>query len=194
MRNYAVVPSSLLPQMPATPACRWLTYEEVEAAGMRVDAMVADLGPDLTEAPGLGAGRRGDRRRAGARPALHRRDPDRPHAARRADAQRIRRAAAVAPVPGDPARARAAADRGGPADPAADHRRGGAAGAARQLGADLLPAEPGRPARPRVPHGQVPHHAPQRRRAELHPAPTTSASRGSATCCAASGSTRCRSW
>jgi len=50
IRNYAVVPSSLLPQMPETPACHWLTYEEVEAAGVRVDAMVADLGPDLTEA------------------------------------------------------------------------------------------------------------------------------------------------
>jgi lipopolysaccharide/colanic/teichoic acid biosynthesis glycosyltransferase len=50
IRNYAVVPSSLLPQMPEAPACHWLTYEEVEAAGMRVDAMVADLGPDLTEA------------------------------------------------------------------------------------------------------------------------------------------------
>ncbi|MFI5029525.1 MAG: sugar transferase [Reyranellales bacterium] len=49
IRNYAVVPSSLLPQMPATPACHWLTYEDVEAAGLRVDAMVADLGPDLTE-------------------------------------------------------------------------------------------------------------------------------------------------
>jgi lipopolysaccharide/colanic/teichoic acid biosynthesis glycosyltransferase len=50
IRNYAVVPSSLLPEMPASPACHWLTYEEVEAAGVRVDAMVADLGHDLTEA------------------------------------------------------------------------------------------------------------------------------------------------
>ncbi|MBS0526628.1 MAG: sugar transferase [Proteobacteria bacterium] len=50
IRDYAVVPSSLLPQMPETSACRWLTYEEVEAAGLRVDAMIADLGPDLTEA------------------------------------------------------------------------------------------------------------------------------------------------
>jgi lipopolysaccharide/colanic/teichoic acid biosynthesis glycosyltransferase len=49
IRNYAVVPSSLLPEMPASPACHWLTYEEVEAAGVRVDAMVADLGHDLTE-------------------------------------------------------------------------------------------------------------------------------------------------
>lgn len=50
IRNYAVVPSSLLSQMPEAPACHWLTYEEVEVAGVRVDAMVADLGPDLTEA------------------------------------------------------------------------------------------------------------------------------------------------
>ena len=50
IRNYAVVPSSLMPQMPATPACHWITYEEVEAAGVRVDAMVADLGPELSEA------------------------------------------------------------------------------------------------------------------------------------------------
>ena len=50
IRNYAVVPSSLLPQMPEASSCHWLTYEEVEAAGLRVDAMVADLGPDLTEA------------------------------------------------------------------------------------------------------------------------------------------------
>jgi lipopolysaccharide/colanic/teichoic acid biosynthesis glycosyltransferase len=50
IRNYAVVPSSLLPQMPATPACHWITYEEVEADDIRVDAMVADLGPELTEA------------------------------------------------------------------------------------------------------------------------------------------------
>jgi lipopolysaccharide/colanic/teichoic acid biosynthesis glycosyltransferase len=49
IRNYAVVPSALIPEMPETPACRWLTYEDVEAMGIRVDAMVADLGPDLTE-------------------------------------------------------------------------------------------------------------------------------------------------
>ncbi|HYD04626.1 MAG TPA: hypothetical protein VEC60_02830, partial [Reyranella sp.] len=50
VRNYAVVPSSLIAEMPETPACRWLTYEEVQKIGIRVDAMVSDLGPDLTEA------------------------------------------------------------------------------------------------------------------------------------------------
>ena len=50
IRNYAVVPSSLLTEMPEAPACHWITYEEVEAAGVRVDAMVADLGPELSEA------------------------------------------------------------------------------------------------------------------------------------------------
>jgi len=49
VRNYAVVPSALLPEMPESTACRWLTYEDVEAAGARADAMVADLGRDLTD-------------------------------------------------------------------------------------------------------------------------------------------------
>jgi lipopolysaccharide/colanic/teichoic acid biosynthesis glycosyltransferase len=49
VRNYAVMPSSLLPEMPASPACRWLTYDDVEAAGVRADAMVADLGHDLSD-------------------------------------------------------------------------------------------------------------------------------------------------
>jgi lipopolysaccharide/colanic/teichoic acid biosynthesis glycosyltransferase len=50
VRNYAVVPSGLIAEMPEAPSCQWLTYEEVEKLGIRVDAMVADLGPDLTEA------------------------------------------------------------------------------------------------------------------------------------------------
>ena len=49
IRNYAVVPSALISEMPERAACRWLTYEDVEEMGIRVDAMVADLGPDLTE-------------------------------------------------------------------------------------------------------------------------------------------------
>ncbi|HTE80165.1 MAG TPA: hypothetical protein VK634_05685, partial [Reyranella sp.] len=49
IRNYAVVPSALIAEMPERAACRWLTYEDVEEMGIRVDAMVADLGPDLTE-------------------------------------------------------------------------------------------------------------------------------------------------
>jgi lipopolysaccharide/colanic/teichoic acid biosynthesis glycosyltransferase len=49
VRNYAVVPSTLLLEMPESPACRWLTYEDVEAAGLRADAMVADLSRDLSD-------------------------------------------------------------------------------------------------------------------------------------------------
>lgn len=49
VRNYAVVPSALISEMPERAACRWLTYEEVKEMNLRVDAMVADLGPDLTE-------------------------------------------------------------------------------------------------------------------------------------------------
>lgn len=49
IRNYAVVPSNLIAEMPERAGCRWLTYEDVEEMGIRVDAMVADLGPDLTE-------------------------------------------------------------------------------------------------------------------------------------------------
>ena len=44
-----MVPSALISEMPERAACRWLTYEDVEEMGIRVDAMVADLGPDLTE-------------------------------------------------------------------------------------------------------------------------------------------------
>ena len=49
VRNYAVVPAELISEMPEAKACRWVTYDEVQKAGIRVDAMVADLGPDLTE-------------------------------------------------------------------------------------------------------------------------------------------------
>jgi lipopolysaccharide/colanic/teichoic acid biosynthesis glycosyltransferase len=49
VRTYAVVPSELIPEMPERAACRWLSYEDVEEMGIRVDAMVADLGPDLSE-------------------------------------------------------------------------------------------------------------------------------------------------
>lgn len=49
IRTYAVVPSDLIAGMPERAACRWLSYEDVEEMGIRVDAMVADLGPDLTE-------------------------------------------------------------------------------------------------------------------------------------------------
>jgi lipopolysaccharide/colanic/teichoic acid biosynthesis glycosyltransferase len=49
IRNYAVVPSALVSEMPERSVCRWLTYEDVKEMNLRVDAMVADLGPDLTE-------------------------------------------------------------------------------------------------------------------------------------------------
>jgi lipopolysaccharide/colanic/teichoic acid biosynthesis glycosyltransferase len=49
VRNYAVVPASLIAEMPESPACHWLVYEDVQKLGIRVDAMVAELGLDLTE-------------------------------------------------------------------------------------------------------------------------------------------------
>jgi lipopolysaccharide/colanic/teichoic acid biosynthesis glycosyltransferase len=49
VRNYAVVPSSLVESMPGLPTCHWLAFEEVERDGIRVDAIVADLGPNLSQ-------------------------------------------------------------------------------------------------------------------------------------------------
>jgi lipopolysaccharide/colanic/teichoic acid biosynthesis glycosyltransferase len=48
-RNYAVLPSSLVEAMPGLPTCHWLPFENVERDGIRVDAIVADLGAALTE-------------------------------------------------------------------------------------------------------------------------------------------------
>ena len=48
-RNYAVLPSSLVDAMPGLPTCHWLPFENVERDGIRVDAIVADLGAGLTE-------------------------------------------------------------------------------------------------------------------------------------------------
>ena len=48
-RNYAVLPSSLVEAMPGLPTCHWLPFENVERDGIRVDAIVADLGAGLTE-------------------------------------------------------------------------------------------------------------------------------------------------
>jgi lipopolysaccharide/colanic/teichoic acid biosynthesis glycosyltransferase len=48
-RNYAVLPSSLVEAMPGLPTCHWLPFENVEREGIRVDAIVADLGAGLTE-------------------------------------------------------------------------------------------------------------------------------------------------
>jgi lipopolysaccharide/colanic/teichoic acid biosynthesis glycosyltransferase len=48
-RNYAVLPSGLVEAMPRLPTCHWLAFEEVERDGLRVDAIVADLGAGLSE-------------------------------------------------------------------------------------------------------------------------------------------------
>ncbi len=48
-RNYAVLPSSLVDAMPGLPTCHWLPFENVDRDGIRVDAIVADLGAGLTE-------------------------------------------------------------------------------------------------------------------------------------------------
>ena len=49
IRHYAVVPNSLIVAMPEIPTCRWLDLSEVQARGVSVDAIVADLSADLTE-------------------------------------------------------------------------------------------------------------------------------------------------
>jgi lipopolysaccharide/colanic/teichoic acid biosynthesis glycosyltransferase len=48
-RNYAVLPSGLAEAMPRVQTCHWLPFEEVERDGIRVDAIVADLGAALSE-------------------------------------------------------------------------------------------------------------------------------------------------
>ena len=49
IRNYAVMPASSIAQMPTLPTCRWLDFDEVCGRGIRVDAIVADLGAELGE-------------------------------------------------------------------------------------------------------------------------------------------------
>ncbi|MBS0520554.1 MAG: sugar transferase [Proteobacteria bacterium] len=49
-RHYAVVPTSLIAAMPEQLTCKWLEFDDVQNGGIRVDAIVADLGADLTEA------------------------------------------------------------------------------------------------------------------------------------------------
>ena len=49
IRNYAVMPGSLIKQMPPSTACRWLDFDDVYRRGLRVDAIVVDLGTDLGE-------------------------------------------------------------------------------------------------------------------------------------------------
>ena len=110
VRNYAVVPSSLVEAMPGLQTCHWLPFEQVERDGIRVDAIVADLGAGLTERQVSSSGGCGHRRRAGARPPLHRRNHDRPHAAWWSHAQRVRRAPAVAAISRGASLGRARAD------------------------------------------------------------------------------------
>jgi lipopolysaccharide/colanic/teichoic acid biosynthesis glycosyltransferase len=47
IRNYAVMPRSSIADMPVLATCRWLDFDDVQKLGMRVDAIVADLGADL---------------------------------------------------------------------------------------------------------------------------------------------------
>ena len=49
VRNYAVMPKSAIATMPRLPTCRWLDFTEVRGRGLRVDAIVADLGGELGE-------------------------------------------------------------------------------------------------------------------------------------------------
>ena len=49
IRNYAVMPRSSIGDMPVLATCRWLDFDDVQKLGMRVDAIVADLGADLGE-------------------------------------------------------------------------------------------------------------------------------------------------
>lgn len=49
VRNYAVMPKSAISTLPRLPTCRWLDFTEVRKRGLRVDAIVADLGGELEE-------------------------------------------------------------------------------------------------------------------------------------------------
>jgi lipopolysaccharide/colanic/teichoic acid biosynthesis glycosyltransferase len=49
VRHYAVVPTALISAMPAVRNYRWLDFDDVQAKSIRVDAIVADLGADLSE-------------------------------------------------------------------------------------------------------------------------------------------------
>lgn len=49
VRNYAVMPKSAIPTLPRLPTCRWLDFNDVRGRGLRVDAIVADLGSELEE-------------------------------------------------------------------------------------------------------------------------------------------------
>lgn len=47
VRSYAVMPRSSIAGMPRIETCRWIDFDEVRASGIRVDAIVADLGAAL---------------------------------------------------------------------------------------------------------------------------------------------------
>jgi lipopolysaccharide/colanic/teichoic acid biosynthesis glycosyltransferase len=49
IRNYALIPASLMEAMPELHTCRWLDFEQVEREGVRVDAIVTELAADLGE-------------------------------------------------------------------------------------------------------------------------------------------------
>ncbi len=49
IRNYAVMPGATRAHMPKSDSCRWLDFDDVYRRGIRVDAIVADLGADLGE-------------------------------------------------------------------------------------------------------------------------------------------------
>ena len=49
IRTYAVMPRSSMADMPTVATCRWVDFDEVRSQGLRVDAIVADLGADLGE-------------------------------------------------------------------------------------------------------------------------------------------------
>lgn len=49
VRNYAVTPFSAIAAMPKLATCRWLDFDSVRRRGLRVDAIVADLGGELEE-------------------------------------------------------------------------------------------------------------------------------------------------
>jgi lipopolysaccharide/colanic/teichoic acid biosynthesis glycosyltransferase len=47
VRSYAVMPRSSIAGMPRIETCRWIDFDEVRESGIRVDAIVADLGAAL---------------------------------------------------------------------------------------------------------------------------------------------------
>jgi lipopolysaccharide/colanic/teichoic acid biosynthesis glycosyltransferase len=49
IRSYAVIPRSVIAELPIAATCRWIDFDEVHAQGIRVDAIVADLNADLDE-------------------------------------------------------------------------------------------------------------------------------------------------